>query len=304
MLKCVNSFLTIGHVFTAQSSIPVLSYSPKHKSQKSRSISVLVGLESSSWEGSCLLNLSYPTFSIQEEFRRLYFQLEELKERNMRLGNRHLVDKIRAMQQAADNILSGSSLVPGRGPAGAEEGALLPIAPPEPKNETEDEDERDKSRTPGTPPTAPHQVPASDTIIPKLTSSSDAGLRVEEELEYMDVGDFVEVLEEASPPLPLPPANNIQKSGISISALDGGEDHKSTDLPPQGLITSNAVEREETPDQGPLLPPSLQSTPNPTPDSSNSKPTGGGGGERNHSGSGKLILDLDDKSRFTEEITV
>ncbi|CAL8101550.1 unnamed protein product [Orchesella dallaii] len=42
---------------------------------------------------------------VQEEFRRLYAQLEELKERNMRLGNRHLVAKIAAMQEAADNIL-------------------------------------------------------------------------------------------------------------------------------------------------------------------------------------------------------
>ncbi|CAG7828821.1 unnamed protein product [Allacma fusca] len=43
----------------------------------------------------------------EEEFRRLYYQLEELKERNMRLGNRHLVAKITAMQEAADSILSG-----------------------------------------------------------------------------------------------------------------------------------------------------------------------------------------------------
>lgn len=44
----------------------------------------------------------------QEEFRRLYGQLEELKERNMRLGNRHLVAKIAAMQEAADNILQAA----------------------------------------------------------------------------------------------------------------------------------------------------------------------------------------------------
>ena len=37
----------------------------------------------------------------QEEFRRLYVQLEVLKEKNMRLGNRHLVTKIHAMQEAA-----------------------------------------------------------------------------------------------------------------------------------------------------------------------------------------------------------
>jgi hypothetical protein len=37
----------------------------------------------------------------QEEFQRLYTQLEQLKEKNMRLGNRHLAAKISAMQEAA-----------------------------------------------------------------------------------------------------------------------------------------------------------------------------------------------------------
>lgn len=62
-------------------------------------------------ENVLLANLMRFDFSVcfyvdlQEEFRRLYAQLEELKERNMRLGNRHLVAKIAAMQEAADNIL-------------------------------------------------------------------------------------------------------------------------------------------------------------------------------------------------------
>ncbi|KAJ4448027.1 hypothetical protein ANN_10039 [Periplaneta americana] len=38
---------------------------------------------------------------VQEEFQRLYTQLEQLKEKNMRLGNRHLAAKISAMQEAA-----------------------------------------------------------------------------------------------------------------------------------------------------------------------------------------------------------
>ncbi|PSN35115.1 hypothetical protein C0J52_25953 [Blattella germanica] len=38
---------------------------------------------------------------VQEEFQRLYTQLEQLKEKNMRLGNRHLAAKITAMQEAA-----------------------------------------------------------------------------------------------------------------------------------------------------------------------------------------------------------
>lgn len=38
---------------------------------------------------------------VQEEFHRLYTQLELLKEKNMRIGNRHLASKIIAMQDAA-----------------------------------------------------------------------------------------------------------------------------------------------------------------------------------------------------------
>lgn len=38
---------------------------------------------------------------VQEEFHRLYTQLEILKEKNMRIGNRHLASKIIAMQDAA-----------------------------------------------------------------------------------------------------------------------------------------------------------------------------------------------------------
>jgi hypothetical protein len=40
-------------------------------------------------------------FCLQEEFQRLYTQLEQLKEKNMRLGNRHLAARISAMQEAA-----------------------------------------------------------------------------------------------------------------------------------------------------------------------------------------------------------
>ncbi|KAK5639554.1 hypothetical protein RI129_012046, partial [Pyrocoelia pectoralis] len=49
---------------------------------------------------------------IQEEFIRLYTQLELLKEKNIRVGNRHLASKIGAMQSAAsrfDSDQSGSS---------------------------------------------------------------------------------------------------------------------------------------------------------------------------------------------------
>lgn len=43
----------------------------------------------------------YNEHDVQEEFLRLYTQLEILRERNMRMGNRHLASKIIAMQDAA-----------------------------------------------------------------------------------------------------------------------------------------------------------------------------------------------------------
>ncbi|GLV43266.1 hypothetical protein CBL_14056 [Carabus blaptoides fortunei] len=51
--------------------------------------------------------LEYAKFTdqdVQDEFRRLYTQLELLKEKNMRFGNRHLAAKISAMQDAAARL--------------------------------------------------------------------------------------------------------------------------------------------------------------------------------------------------------
>lgn len=56
---------------------------------------------------------------IQEEFRRLYTQLETLKQRNMKIGNRHLQHKLSAMTEAAQkespkNSPSSSPLLNGK----------------------------------------------------------------------------------------------------------------------------------------------------------------------------------------------
>lgn len=51
---------------------------------------------------------------VQEEFLRLYTQLELLKEKNMRVGNRHLASKISAMQDAASKHDHDSSECVGR----------------------------------------------------------------------------------------------------------------------------------------------------------------------------------------------
>ncbi|ENN80237.1 hypothetical protein YQE_03233, partial [Dendroctonus ponderosae] len=55
----------------------------------------------SSVAGQEVVYSKYSEQDIQEEFLRLYTQLELLKERNMRVGNRHLASKINAMQDAA-----------------------------------------------------------------------------------------------------------------------------------------------------------------------------------------------------------
>ncbi|OXU29166.1 hypothetical protein TSAR_006034 [Trichomalopsis sarcophagae] len=47
-------------------------------------------------------NLTEDSDGMMEEFRRLYTQLELLKEKNARLGNRNMVEKIAAMQEAAN----------------------------------------------------------------------------------------------------------------------------------------------------------------------------------------------------------
>ncbi|CAH1158353.1 unnamed protein product [Phyllotreta striolata] len=54
--------------------------------------------------GGGAIDFSYAKYNeqdVQEEFLRLYTQLEVLRERNMRMGNRHLASKIIAMQDAA-----------------------------------------------------------------------------------------------------------------------------------------------------------------------------------------------------------
>ncbi|KAK3918448.1 putative G-protein coupled receptor 158, partial [Frankliniella fusca] len=57
--------------------------------------------------GSALHNVM--PIEVQEEFQRLYAQLEALRERNLRLGNRHLADKIYAMQEAGRKGSAGAA---------------------------------------------------------------------------------------------------------------------------------------------------------------------------------------------------
>ncbi|XP_018565619.1 probable G-protein coupled receptor CG31760 [Anoplophora glabripennis] len=65
--------------------------------------------------GQDFLYSKYNEQDVQEEFLRVYTQLEVLRERNMRMGNRHLASKIIAMQDAArthDNVQAENSQNP------------------------------------------------------------------------------------------------------------------------------------------------------------------------------------------------
>lgn len=53
------------------------------------------------WKKSVSFCWSLSYLLQQEEFRRLYTQLELLKQRNMKLGNPHLQHKLSAMTEAA-----------------------------------------------------------------------------------------------------------------------------------------------------------------------------------------------------------
>ncbi|CAG9828507.1 unnamed protein product [Diabrotica balteata] len=68
---------------------------------KSRSDNPQYSTNSSTGGGPDFTYSKYNEQDVQEEFLRLYTQLEILRERNMRMGNRHLASKIIAMQDAA-----------------------------------------------------------------------------------------------------------------------------------------------------------------------------------------------------------
>lgn len=71
---------------------------------------------------------------VQEEFSRLYTQLEMLKEKNMRVGNRHLASKISAMQYAASTYEMEFSDPP-KNKNKAKNSVICTLAPPQDEDE-------------------------------------------------------------------------------------------------------------------------------------------------------------------------
>ena len=283
----------------------------------------------------------------------------------MRLGNRHLVAKITAMQEAADNILSTTGCLPlplssesspdnggSSGPGTSPSLKLKPntlilsdiVEEDNPASSTKGKatNLKNKNQEPvgdgngsmtsspslGTTP-ASHQPPTKD-CLDKANTEETTGvtlppLDLAEELEYMDVGEGVEVVENEGEPSSGRIRNRIHSSsGTRPKSLETKDEERVERKSPLGVVSSNALERDGTEDEETTsCEKSKSSHPTTTTGSSNSKTTsmsqGQGNVDRNHTGAGggggggsnstgttstKIILDLDDKSRFTEEITV
>jgi len=47
---------------------------------------------------------------LQEEFAQLFKQLDALKDKNLRLGNRHLAEKISAMQEVSKRVVWSTNI--------------------------------------------------------------------------------------------------------------------------------------------------------------------------------------------------
>jgi len=58
--------------------------------------------------------ITYPLmhvwFVLQEEFAQLFKQLDALKDKNLRLGNRHLAEKISAMQEVSKRVVWSTNI--------------------------------------------------------------------------------------------------------------------------------------------------------------------------------------------------
>jgi len=255
-----------------------------------------------------LLNKSCLAFSSQEEFRRLYFQLEELKERNMRLGNRHLVAKIAAMQEAADNIFSTTVQINGQQiqsdqsfqDAGGGNTTKGKICSGTLTDISEEDNLPQASSTGGSP---KRSIPSKDKLTDnkKLSSRGNDGhvsegessldsSRNKMEVQDTNLDDVEDEDDDQEGGGPGETKKNTNKPGVTFD-LGGSSDVESIGM--KTLSSSSGGEKRVVAGKGTKTPAKGEK-------SSKGKDESGA----NHAGNAKLVLDLDDKSRFTEEITV
>ncbi|XP_046999597.1 probable G-protein coupled receptor CG31760 [Schistocerca americana] len=191
---------------------------------------------------------------VQEEFQRVYAQLELLKEKNMRLGNRHLAARISAMQEAARSPGLPEEAVPAASAASPPpqlNSALAAVA----------------ERLVGT------SVPAAAVASPlpaaasANTSSSEAAAASAPELELST---------------PLDPLSSSAAAAVVAAAAVGA---------PSSTVVHRRGSRRSAVDAD-----GAAST---SPDQRRNRNLKSG-----HARTHAIVINLDDKNRFTEEVTV
>ncbi|KAJ8916453.1 hypothetical protein NQ315_014670 [Exocentrus adspersus] len=110
MAYCVTElmvFMVFKNKERSDESSSMVSKTPSSKFISKKGRSDIQYSTNSPSVGQDFLYSKYNEQDVQAEFLRVYTQLEVLRERNMRVGNRHLASKIIAMQDAArthDNV--------------------------------------------------------------------------------------------------------------------------------------------------------------------------------------------------------
>ncbi|XP_044742072.1 probable G-protein coupled receptor CG31760 [Chrysoperla carnea] len=212
---------------------------------------------------------------IQEEFRRLYTQLEQLKEKNMRFGNRHIGAKITAMQDAATRV-----------PTVIEEPAVIRLSKSTDisKPSTSFAYQAEIEQLPSTS-TQENKVPAgksskrlSVSFGPKSQSTSE------------------EIKEDGKPTSKVSsPSENHQSNGTTTMDKDLGI----TELPANQNESSDIEMHTTTTTKSASTTAESPSKNNATTNSKSNRILKSG-----HARTHAIVINLDDKSRFTEEVTV
>lgn len=218
----------------------------------------------------------------QEEFRRLYSQLEHLKEKNMRFGNRHLTAKISAMQEAASRQESlKEDVEPGSGDKRRGKGgegrfnmfsACTAITPAEESSSSGRE----------------YALEASDSGTTLPTTKSK---RLNVTFSPMKGGEGSCAEDVNSSPT----ANGDQSPTKSIKAVVEAQ------LEDSRLMKASSIDNESDSPMSDAKKP--QQNDSASPINGNAKP-GTKAIKSGHARTHAIVINLDDKSRFTEEVTV
>ncbi|XP_030756386.1 probable G-protein coupled receptor CG31760 isoform X2 [Sitophilus oryzae] len=206
----------------------------------------------SSVAGQEIIYSKYSEQDIQEEFLRLYTQLELLKERNMRVGNRHLASKINAMQDAARMCDTDNEI------------------------DIENENENEKS-----------------SFI--IRSNSSVSLSGDKSVIELQDESFIEIQRES-----------ISFSKEKKASSEANIEKNSNGTPLNGVDKKSDNDKSETSKK--MSETDIDQTSSTTYPKSDKKKTSTDSNGRHlmsgHARTHSIVINLDDKSRFTDEITV